>query len=622
MKSLTDAAWSAILRPGIRIFLGSGAGCPHALIREMLQRAHLLQDVEIVHILTLGDTPWIDPALHHRITVNSLFLGPGVREAVNEARADYTPAHLSEISRLFREGLLPIDLALVTVSPPDPRGHCSLGVSVDVTMAACLQAGTVVAQVNTHMPRTHGDTLLPPDRIDYAFFADEPLPELPQTPADDVTRRIGQYVTQLIEDGGTLQTGIGDIPGAVVDALDGPRHLGVHTEMMGDAIMHGIQRGILDNSRKTFHPGKAVASMAMGSHELYAFVHENPQVEFYPSDYINDPLRIARNDRMVAINGALQVDLTGQVAADGLGGSFHSGVGGQTDFIRGASMSKRGCPIIALPSTVSSAEGLVSRIVSCLDDGAGVVTARSDVHYVVTEYGVATLRGRSIRERVLELIQVAHPYFREHLLEQASSRHLVPSYQKLPPTLLHPVHGIESRKVRLKDGEYTMRPLHPSDERRLQEFFYSHNPETIQMRYGHMTVQMSRQRAYELVSVDQSRDVALTLVEIQGPRQIIHAVSRYYLDPDEKGAEVAFVVRESKHRMGMGSCLLAELVQIAHQRGLQRIWGQVLAENTAAAALFARHHFKPVRREEDSIIYQLDLTRTRMPRRTVKVNIS
>jgi acyl-CoA hydrolase/RimJ/RimL family protein N-acetyltransferase len=582
----------------------------------MLRHSRLLQDVEIVHLLTLGPTPWADPAYQHCITVNSLFLGPGVREAVNEARADYTPAHLSEIARFFNEGLLPIDLALVTVSPPDQQGRCSLGVSVDITLAACLQARTVVAQINRAMPRTHGASLLPPGRIDYALECDEPLPELPNNPADSSAQRIGQYVAQLIEDGATLQTGIGSIPSAVLDALDGPRHLGIHSEMIGDAVMRGMQRGLIDNSQKTFHPGKTIASFALGSRALYEFVNDNPLVEFHPADYVNNPLNIARNDRMTAVNAALQVDLTGQVAADSLGSGFHSGVGGQVDFIRGASMARRGCPVIALPSTASSRGELVSRICAQLDPGAGVVTARADVSYIVTEYGIATLRGRSIRERALELIQVAHPSFREQLLARACALRLVPAYQKMPPTLLNPVHGIESRKVQLRDGTYLLRPLHPSDERRLQEFFYSHSPETILLRYGHMVVQMSRQRAYELVSVDQSQDVALCLVEMQGPRQIIHAVARYYLDPSGQSAEVAFVVRESKHRSGMANCLLAELVQIARQRGLRQLWGSVLAENQPAAALFLKHGFKAAERVEDSIIYRLDLNPNKTDRRT------
>jgi acyl-CoA hydrolase/L-amino acid N-acyltransferase YncA len=619
MKPLTEPAWAAILRPGIRVFIGTGAGCPHTLVAEILRHSRLLQDVEIVHLLTLGPTPWADSAYQHCITVNSLFLGPGVRDAVNEARADYTPAHLSEIARYFNEGLLPIDLALVTVSPPDKQGRCSLGVSVDITLAACLQARTVVAQINRAMPRTHGGSLLPPGRIDYALECDEPLPELPDSPPDSSTQRIGQYVAQLIEDGATLQTGIGSIPGAVLDALDGSRHLGIHSEMIGDAVMRGMQRGLIDNSRKTFHPGKTIASFALGTRALYEFVHDNPQVEFHSADYVNNPLHIARNDRMAAVNAALQVDLTGQVAADSLGGGFHSGVGGQVDFVRGASMARRGCPVIALPSTASSAEGLVTRICAQLDPGAGVVTARADVHYIVTEYGIATLRGRSIRERALELIQIAHPFFREQLLDQASALRLVPAYQKMPPTLLYPVHGIESRKVQLRDGIYLLRPLHPSDERRLQEFFYSHSPETIHLRYGHMVVQMSRQRAYELVSVDQSRDVALCLVETQGPRQIIHAVARYYLDTVAQAAEVAFVVRESKHRSGMANCLLAELVQIARQRGLRQLWGSVLAENQAAASLFLKHGFQAAERVEDSILYRLNLTPAKTARRTSRV---
>lgn len=606
MKPITPAAWRQILRPGMRLFIASGAGCPHALIRSLLEQSHLLQDIEIIHLLTLGPTPWADPALADRVTVNSLFLGPGIRDAVNEARADYTPAHLSEIPRLIQEGLLPIDLALITISPPDSRGRYSLGLSVDITRAACLQARTVIAQINAHMPATRGRSLLPRRRIDWFLAADEPLPELPASAPTPIIQRIAHYASLLIPDGATLQTGVGSIPSAVLDALHTPRDLGLHSEMIGDAAMRAIQRGLITNRRKPCHPGVSIASFALGTRTLYEFIRHHPSIEFHPAEETNHPLLIARHDRMVSINSALQVDLTGQVAADSIGTTFYSGVGGQADFIRGAALARYGIPIIVLPSTATTPHGTVSRIVARLDPGAGVVTTRADVHFITTEFGTATLRGRSIRERALELIQIAHPAFRAQLLQEAIRLHLVAPYQTLPPTLLHPVHGIEARRVQLRDGSSCLlRPLHPSDERRLQEFFYSHTPQTIYLRYGHAIGQMSRHRAYELVSVDQSRHVALALLETQGPRQIIHAVGRYFLDPDGTGAEIAFIVRENRQRTGMASLLVKELIAIARARGLRRLWASVLRENIAAAALLRKLRFRPVAFSADTRIFEL-----------------
>lgn len=604
ISGISESQWRELVQPGDRVFIGSGAACPHGLIRSLLACGDVLQDVEIVHIMTLGPAPWTDPKWADVVRLNSFFLGANVRQAVVEGRADYTPCFLSEVPHLFAEGVVPIDVALVSLAPPDRRGRCSFGVSVDVVSSACRHASRVVAQINPRMPRTLGDPgLLIGDLAASVELAEE-LPVLETSPVDDVADRIGRYVAQLIEDGSTLQLGIGALPHAILSALSGHRRLGLHTEMMSEGVMRCLKSGVIDNSRKTSHKGKGVVSFCMGGRELYDFVHENDDLEFLPSEYVNNPINIARNDRMVSVNGALEVDLTGQVAADSVGWIFYSGIGGQVDFVRGAAMSRGGRPIIALPSTAKGGE--VSRIVGHLSEGAGVVTSRGDVHYVVTEFGVATLRGRSVRERALEMIQVAHPKFREQLLEEAHRHGRVPAYERMAPTTPEDIGGIESSVFVAGGRRYTLRPLHPSDERRLQEFFYSHTPETIVQRYGHPVKRMGRQRAYELVSVDQRKDLALAVFELQGPRQIIHAVGRYFADKGSTTAELAFVVRETKRRTGFASRLLDAMVAVGRRRGLKAMWALVLADNQPMLNLF-RKAGATVKRSNEPNMMRIDL---------------
>jgi acyl-CoA hydrolase/RimJ/RimL family protein N-acetyltransferase len=595
MVELTPYDWEKLIRPGSRVFVGSGAGCPHALMRSLIAAAPNLKDIELVHVHTAGPTPWLDRALADTFVVNTFVHGPALGDAVREGRADYTPCFLSEIPGLFLDGILPLDAALVQVTPPDAHGYCSLGVSVDVVSAACRAARVVIAQLNPRMPRTHGQSFIHVDRIDAFLPFDEALVAVPPLAGTPELATIGRYVAQLIEDGSTLRLGIGALPDAVLAALSGHKDLGVHSEMLGDGYLPLLRSGAINNRRKSQHSGKTITSFCLGSQDLYDYVHDNPHVEFHPTEYVNNPLVIARNERMVSVTCALEIDLSGQVVADPLGHGFHSGLGGQVDFIRGATMSRGGRPIIALPST--SADGATSNIVPHLREGAGVVTSRGDVHYIVTEYGVATLRGRSLRERALELIQIAHPKFRDELLREAVASGLLPAYQRSSPRPVGDLGDLESQRLTLADGRYLLRPLHPSDIRRLQEFFYSHTLETIQMRYGYAITRMPRERAYDLVNVDQSRDLALAIFETQGPREIIHAVGRYYLDPDGKSAEVAFVVGETKRRCGMASALMDAIILVARRRGLSSIWGRVRKDNLPMLALFRRYGSSSTRAE-------------------------
>jgi acyl-CoA hydrolase len=378
-----------------------------------------LRDVEVCQLLTLGEAPYLDPSFEGHIRHNAFFIGANARAAVQQGRADFTPVFLSEIPSLLRD-LRPIDVALVQVSPPDRHGYSSLGVSVDVVRAAVDSARIVVAEVNPRMPRTHGDAFLPFDRITHVVEVDHPIPELHAEPAGECERAIGRNVASLIRDGDTLQTGIGGIPNAVLAALEHHRDLGVHTEMFSDGIVDLVERGVVTNARKSIHCGKLVTSFVMGTKRLYDFVDDNPTIEMHPSDYVNDPFVIARHRGMVAINSALAVDLTGQVCADSIGSKFYSGVGGQVDFIRGAARAPEGRAILALPSTAK--DGTVSRIVVELAAGSGVTTTRNDVQFIVTENGIASLHGKTVRERVRALVAVAHPRFRDELFAGARER--------------------------------------------------------------------------------------------------------------------------------------------------------------------------------------------------------
>ncbi len=420
MLRFVDASEAAsCIQSGHRVFVHTAAAAPQRLVEAMTARASEVRGVEVVHLHTEGGAPYADPALAESFRTNSLFVGANVRGAVADGEADYIPVFLSEVPALFRRRILPLDVALIHVSPPDRHGFCSLGVSVDASHAAVEAAAHVVAQVNPHMPRTHGDGLLHVDRIDCAVAVEDPLPEIPPAPLTDVERAIGRHCAGLVEDGATLQMGIGAIPDAVLAALGGHRDLGVHTEMFSDGIIELVEKGVINGRWKRKHPGKVVGSFLLGTRRLYDFVDDNPQVALLDAAYVNDTRVIRQNPKVTALNSAIEVDLTGQVCADSIGTRLYSGVGGQMDFIRGASLSEGGKPIIALPSATRRGE---PRIVPYLKEGAGVVTTRAHVHYVVTEHGVANLYGKNLRQRARALIDIAHPDHREALEEAALAR--------------------------------------------------------------------------------------------------------------------------------------------------------------------------------------------------------
>ncbi len=418
-RTVSPEKAAAVIQSGFRIFLTGNCSVPQKVLAAFVARAKSLQNVEIVQVLTIGNADYVAPEMAGHIRVNTLFISDNVRQAVNEGRADFTPCFLSEIPGLFKNGYLPLDVAMIHVSPPDEHGFCSFGVEVGVTKTAAQSARVVIAEVNPNMPRTLGDSFIHVSKINFIVPVEYALPETPMGGSSEISERIAKYIAGMIPDGATLQMGIGGIPDAVLHQLMNHKHLGVHTEMFSDGIIDLVERGVIDGEMKTLHPGKIVAGFMLGTKRLYDFVHDNPVVELHPTEYVNDPFVIAQNAKAVAINSAIEVDLTGQVCSDSIGPRFYSGVGGQVDFIYGASRSKGGIPIIALPSTAQVKGIPTSKIVPAIKLGGGVVTTRNHVRLVVTEHGVADLYGKRVRDRARALISIAAPEFREELEKNA-----------------------------------------------------------------------------------------------------------------------------------------------------------------------------------------------------------
>jgi 4-hydroxybutyrate CoA-transferase len=413
----------SIIKSGETVYLSGNAAAPFVLMNALAQRKDELENVQLVHVLLLGDDPLSQPEMEGHFRHNSLFVGSADREAVNDGRADYVPIFLYQIPSLFFRRLISLDAAIVQLSPPDEHGFMSFGVETLASLAAADAAKITIAQINDKMPRVLGDSFIHVSKVDYIVEVSADLPTLPNHQPSKIERKIASYISELIEDGSTMQLGIGGIPNAVVEQLEGKKDIGIHTEMVSDGIMETIEKGIITGAQKTLHPGKAILTFILGSEKLYDFVNNNPAFEAHPVDYTNDPFIIGQNDKMVAINSAIEIDLTCQVCSDSIGTRIYSGFGGQVDFIRGAARSKAGKPIIALPATAGN--GKFSRIVPTLKEGAGVVTTRADVHYIVTEYGTAYIHGKNLRERAEALINIAHPDFRDDLIKAAKERKLL-----------------------------------------------------------------------------------------------------------------------------------------------------------------------------------------------------
>ena len=558
-----------VIRSGYRVFMGSGCSEPQHLAQGLEERLPSLADLEILDILSIGK-PRFTEGGYDQCRLKSFFVASATREAVAEGRADYTPINLSDIPGLFRSGAMTIDVALIQVSPPDDHGFCSCGIAVDIVKSAAESARHVIAQVNPRMPRTLGDSFIHVSHIDTFVEHEEPLLEFGVPVMNQIAVDIGKHVAGLVEDGSTIRAGVGSISTASLYALEGKKDLGVHADMLTDAYLHLVNKGVITNARKSLHPGKIIASFCLGSRELYDFVHNNPMVALYPIDYTNNYLVISENDRMVTINSGLEVDLSGQVCADSLGYEIYSGVGGSIDFLRGAKGSRGGKTIMVLPSSTMDASK--SRIVPALSEGAGVVTTRGGVEYVVTEYGVACLQGKSLRERALALISIAPPDFRDQLMEAAHQINYLEKDARRSATsrAIYP-HDWEYSQTFIGPGRVFFRPARSTDGRAVKEFFYSLPRDEAYFRFLSLMKVFPYYDVEAMVSIDYHMEMCiLGFAGEMGSERII-ALAHYHLDDETMAAEVDFAVHPDYTRSGIATSMIRHIAEKGKQRGVKTI---------------------------------------------------
>ncbi len=597
------------IRRGARIFVSTGCGEPRylvsALVEHVKRSPKAIVDAEVVQVFTLGVAPYTEEKFKYNFRHNSFFIGNDTREAVNRGAADYTPVFLSRLPELFYSGFIPIDVALVQVSPPDRHGYMSLGISVDITKAAVETARVVIAQINSNMPRVHGDGFINIANVDFAVVHDEPLLEFESNVPDEIAQRIGGYVARLVEDGDTIQVGYGSIPNAILSSLSDKKHLGVHTELLTDGIVDLMKKGVVDNTQKTTNRYKTVATFCMGKKDTYEYIHDNPSVEFRTIDYTNNPLVIAQHRNMVAINSALEVDLTGQATAESLGKTFYSGIGGQADFMRGAVLSRGGKPILALQSTAKN--GTISRIVPFIKEGAGVTLNRGDIHYVVTEYGIAYLHGKNIRERAMQLISVADPRFRSWLIEEAKKLSLIYQDQAFVAGEAgeYPEH-LEVYRTTKAGITVLLRPVKISDEPLLKEFFYSLSDSSLYRRFISARKDMPHERLQEFTVIDYTKQMSiLAVITEDKKKEAVIGMGQYIIDESSYTAEVAFAVRDDYQNKGVGGELVSYLIYLARRSGLLGLTAEVLVDNHPMLYLLEKAGFKVEKRQADVFYLRL-----------------
>jgi acyl-CoA hydrolase/GNAT superfamily N-acetyltransferase len=583
------------IHAGNRIFIGTACGEPQylskALIRYVESNPKALLDAEVLHIWSLGVAPYTNAKFKRNFRQNAFFIGDYARETINKGEGDYSPVFLSQVPRLIGRNMIPIDVALIQTSPPDEHGYMSLGVSVDIVKAAVEKASLVVAQVNSNMPRVHGDTFLHMKDVNFIIPHDEPLLEYETSVPGDIAERIGKYVASIVEDGDTIQVGYGSTPNAILAALVNKRNLGIHTELFTEGIAELMRKGVVTNSKKRIDHDKTVAAFCMGNKDTYSFIDDNPAIEFRTIDYTNNPAVIAGLGNITAINSALEIDLTGQATAESIGKKFYSGIGGQADFMRGAVLAQNGKTILALQST--ALDGTVSRIVPFLGEGSGVTLTRGDVHYVVTEFGIAYLHGKNIRERAMALIAIANPKFQPWLIEEAKRQSLIFKDQafiagkggEYPEEL-------ETVKTTRSGQKIFLRPVKISDEPLLKDFYYSLSESTLYKRFMSVRKEMPHEKLQQFfVVIDYTKEMVILAGLMQKGHEIITGVGQYRGHKESHTAEVAVMVKDEYQNQGIGTELLTHLTFIARKQGLLGFSAEVLKENRAMMHLFEKMGF-------------------------------
>jgi acyl-CoA hydrolase/GNAT superfamily N-acetyltransferase len=589
-RSALDAI--KLIKPGRRVFLGSSCGEPQHLIRTLSEASSRMTDIEIVRLLAMETTPLTliaNKTMDHVLNIRSFYLGSAKTKGLARNMRFITPINLSAIPHLFRSRRLAINVALIQVSPPDDFGWMSLGISVDITQAAALSADLVIAQVNSRMPRVLGQSFIHVNDVDVFVEHDEELLTIGEAPELESANTIGRIIARLIEDGSTIQIGLGTTHQAVLTALSDKNDLGIHSQYLTDDIMHLVSRGVVTNRKKGFNEGKLVASSAIGSKALYEFMHDNPALDFHPSDYVNDPGIISRHSKMVSMNVALAMDLTGQVAADALPHNHFSGVTGMLDFVRGAAQAKGGKSVILLVST--SRDGKKSRIVPMLD--TAVVVPRGDAHYVVTEFGAVNLFGKSLQERAIAMISIAHPNFRNELFYEAKKIGLISDARTLKESIKHGVYPFQlEENIKIDGEEITIRPAKPVDERRIQEHLYNLDKNDVVSRFFHEKTSFVRDEAEGVSQIDYIKD--LTVVAVVGEFGFgkVVGIGEYLLDPVKNIAEVAFSISREFQGKGLGKILLKKLCMAARENGIAGLVAYTSPGNKGMIKLFNTLPFK------------------------------
>lgn len=600
------------IRRGQHIFVTSGCGEPQYLISAMTKYVEsnpkAFFDAEIIQIYSLGIAPYTDEKFKSNFRHNSFFIGNNTRDSINKGAADYTPISLSDIPALINSGIVPIDIALVQTSLPDEHGFLSLGVSVDMVKTATEKASLVIAQVNSYMPRTHGDGFIHIKDVNFIIPHDTPLLEIQRAFSEEKTlslQRIGIYVSRLIQDGDTLQVGYGSIPNAIMAHLYDKKNLGIHTELLTEGIVNLIEAGVIDNSKKTLNRGKTVATFCMAKAETYKYIHDNPAIVFRAVDYTNNPMIIARNDNIVAINSALEIDLTGQATSESIGSMFYSGIGGFHDFMRGALLARNGKTILAMKSTAANES--VSRIVPALSPTAGVTLSRADVRYVVTEHGIAYLHGKNIRERAMALISIAHQKFRPWLIEEAKKRGLIYQDQAYIPGErgIYP-EALETYRTTKLGFQIFVRPVKITDEPLLKDFFYSLSDRSLHRRFMSWRTDIPHERLQDFVIIDYTKEISILAIIGPQENESIVGLGQYGVDEATHTAEVAIAVRDDYQSRGIGSELLAYLTYLAKREGLLGFTAEVLVDNKPMLQVFEQGGFD-ITRQAEAGVYHLKM---------------